>query len=84
MRKGAHFRARAIHADDLSANRIVILKRKRARGAEAHPETAARDVAGHHQDHILAEARDLRFDLRPRALADAHHRNHRADANDNA
>ena len=44
----------------------------------------ARDVAGENQNHVLAQAGDLRFDLRFRAVADADHGNHRADANDDA
>ena len=34
--------------------------------------------------NVFAEARDLRFDLRLRAVADAHHRDDRADADDDA
>ena len=42
------------------------------------------DAAGKNQNHIFAEAGDLRFDLRLGAVADADHGDDRADADDDA
>ena len=42
------------------------------------------DAAGEDQDHVLAQAGDLRFDLRLRAVANADHGDHGADADDDA
>ena len=41
-------------------------------------------AAGKNEDDILAEARDLRFHLRLRAVADSDHRDDRADTDDDA
>ena len=54
------------------------------RPAPTGPNAARRRAARENKNHDLPEARDLRFDLRFRAVADADHRDHRGDTDDDA
>ena len=71
-------------AGHFAPDRFGIFDFQRARAAPARANAARGRAAGKNQDHIFAETRDLRFDLRLRAVADADHRDDRADADDDA
>ena len=78
------FLAHARDRRDLAADGFRVLDFQRARAAPAGANAARGRAAGENQDDVLAEARDLRLHLRLRAIADADHRDDRADADDDA
>jgi hypothetical protein len=64
--------------------RFRVFNFESARAAPTSANPARSGTAGKNEDHILFEARDLRLDLRFRAVADSNHRDNRADADDNS
>ncbi len=79
-----HFRAHANNAGDFLAQGAIVALGERWRTAEAHRKAAAADVAGHDQNHVLAQLGNLRFDLRLGAIANAHHGDDGAHADNNS
>ena len=80
----ANFRADGCHAGNFRLNRQRVLNRQGARAAEAGEHAAAVDAARKNLDDVQAEGGDARLHLRLGAVADADHRDHRANANDDA
>ena len=78
------FLAHQRHRRDLAADRFRVLDLQRARAAPAGADAARGGAAGENQNDVLAQPGDLRFDLGLRAVADADHRDDRADADDDA
>src|SRR6185369_8969234 len=65
-------------------DRFRIAKAQAGGTVIAQTHGVLRDSAGFNLNHIFSQAGDLFFDFGPRAVADAHQGNERADANDNA
>ncbi len=66
------------------AERLRIFRHQGVRHALAHADAALREVARHDVDHVGARSLDLLLDGRLSTLAERHHGDDRADADDHA
>jgi hypothetical protein len=86
----SHLRGRnnfLTHSDDarhFAPDRFGVFNLESAGAAPASANPTRSGASGKNEDHILSEARDLRLDLRFRAVADSNHRDDRADTDDNS
>ena len=80
----AHFGADADDAGDFALDRLVVFDGEGGGAAPTAAHAALAHAAGEDGDDVLAEAGDLGFDLGFGAVADAHHGDDGADADDDA
>ncbi len=73
-----------LHAGHLPLERIGIVLGDCQLRARPLPRAAECEVAGQHDDEVRPQALDLVLDARLRAGTHGHHRDHRADADDDA
>ena len=84
LRSRGNFFAYRGDARDFAADRLGVFDLQSARATESGANAARGDAAGKDLENVLTKARDLRLDLRFRAVADADHRDDGADADNDA
>src|SRR5207253_10189316 len=84
LRVAAHRPRGRLYARDLTGDRRGVVLRDRELAAHSEPDTGAVRAARQHDDQVRPEALDLLDDAGLGSGADAHHGDHRADADDDA
>ena len=84
LRSRGNFFAYRGDARDFAADCLGVFDLQRAGATEPGANTARGDAAGKDLENVLTKARDLRLDLRFRAVADADHGDDGADTDNNA
>ncbi len=79
---GNNFFAYRDYTRHFAPNRVGVFNFQGAGASPAGTNAARCGAARENQNHIFSKAGDLRFYLRLRAVADADHGDHRADADD--